>query len=343
MRELALARARESRPDSAYLRRGRLACQDQDLFFEMQSYNKFDEHFDTEPEQKPLASCIYPTNGKFMISYPKLTNKPGSGQAKAGRGKPTGVKPDPKQSAPVAEAPRAMTRVEFAAEHEFAAGSEKSLNPEDPDCPRMQNLHLGRTLQDVREQLQEAREEHLAYKAAVLPLLEQYKGEAAKIDPLEKQLEKAKTNISGFVYQIRRLVPFEQEMPVEKAKNAELTQELVTAKARIAELEAGVDPELERLNQETLRLEAALTDSTKTRQELDAATARILELEDDLKKTQVTRDELAETNSVNKTRLRDILAVLDVAVTESPKACKTKMEALKPKMDVWANLNWEKE
>jgi len=221
----------------------------------------------------------------------------------------------------------------------------------------MQNLHLGRTLQDVREQLKEAREEHIAYKAAVLPLLEQYKGEAAKIDPLEKQLEKAKNDISGFVFQIRRLVPFEQEMPEEKAKNAKLTQELVTAKARIAELEAGVDPEIEQLKQETLRLEAALTasvrtqqaldaaklDSTKTQQELDAATAKIIELEDDLKRTQVTRDEEAETNSVNKTRLREILAVLDVAVTGSPSACKTKMDALKPKMDVWANLNWEKE
>ena len=289
-----------------------------------------------------------------MISYPKLTNKPGSGQAKAGRVKLEGVKPDPKQTD---QAPRAMTRAEFAVEHEFAAGSEKSLNPEDPDCPRMQNLHLGRTLQDVREQLKEAREEHIAYKAAVLPLLEQYKGEAAKIDPLEKQLEKAKNDISGFVFQIRRLVPFEQEMPEEKAKNAKLTQELVDAKARIAELEAGVDPELERLKQETLRLEAELTasvrtqqaldaaklDSAKTRQELDAATARILELEDDLKKTQITRDEEAETNSVNKTRLREILAVLDVAVTDGPGACKTKIDALKPKMDVWANLNWEAE
>jgi hypothetical protein len=217
----------------------------------MTSRTYYEDFFATEPEQKPITYTGFVLDNSMLLHY----RQPASGQAKTV--KPTGAKPEPKPKQH-AEAPRVMTRDEFAVENRLAAGSEKSLNPEDPDCPRMQNLHLGRTLQDVREQLKEARDEHLAYKAAVLPLLEQYKGEAAKIDPLEKQLDKFKNDISGYVFQIRRLMPFEQEMPAEKAKNAELTQELVDAKAKIVVLEAGVDPEVEKLKQDTLHFNALI-------------------------------------------------------------------------------------
>lgn len=334
----------------------------------MQRYNKFDEHFDTESEQKPLA-CAYATNGALVFSHPKPTNKPGSGQAKAGRVKLEGVKPDPKQTD---QAPRAMTRAEFAVERDLTpVASEKSFDPADELSPRVM---MEQELLDARAELTRVRKAHYEYKKAVEPQL-------AEIGRLEGEAVSNTAALVRLSVDVGKLPKIEQELAAAKAKNAELTtelvddndiiialqqkvgtiapleQELVDARARIAELEAGVDPQVENLRLEALRLEAAMTDSAKTRQELDAAklesaktqqeldaaTARILKLEDDLEKTSVTRDELGETTRVNKARLCEIHAVVDAAVGENQKACKSRMEAFKPKLDAWAALDWAPE
>jgi len=360
MRELALARARESRPESAYLRRGRLACQDQDLFFEMQSYNRFDEHFDMEAEQKPLASCVYPTNGKFMISYPKLTNKPGSGQAKAGRGKTEGVKPDPKQTDQrAAEAPRAMTRAEFAVEHNFRpVASEKSFDAENELSPRV----IQQELLDARAELTLVRKAHYEYKKAVEPQL-------AEIGRLEAEAVSNTTALVRLSGDLVKLPDIEQELAAVKAKNAELTkelvddndliirlqdkvdtvapltQELVTAKARIAELEAGVDPEVEKLKQETLRLEAELTDSTKTRQELDAAKVESAKTQQELDAAKLEIEglkagvpdtgKLHATINILRQHLADIRVSVKADLVDSTIGFKDKMEKLDTQLDAW--------
>ena len=330
----------------------------------MQSYNKFDEFF--EPEQKPTSYIFVPDASMIYSS-----RKPAaSGQAKTtDRVKSTGVKPEPADQR--AEAPRQLTRAEFAAEHNFRpVASEKSFDPEDELSPRV----IQQELLDARAEMSHLRAAYYEYKKAVEPQL-------AEIGRLEAEAVSNTTALVRLSVDIGKLPKIEQEMATLKAKNAELlkelvddndlivelrdkvgtiaplTQELVTAKARIAELETVADPELEKFRLELIRLETALTDSAKTQQELDAAkvesaktqqaldaaTARILKLEDDLEKTSVTRDELGETTRVNKARLCEIHSVVDAAVGENQKACKSRMEAFKPKLDAWAALDWAPE
>lgn len=320
----------------------------------MQSYNEFDEHFDTEPEQKrsPYIVVHDEKMATMMLSFPTLTSlarKPGSGQAKTDRVKLERVKPEPKQAA---QAPRALTRAEFAVEHRLAAASEKSFDPENPNSPRVQTLALTEANVELTQTLRGVEQKFMQYKAAIMPRLAQYEEDVARIEPLKAELVKTKDMFEKLSYQVRRLTPFELEVIAEKARYAELvkerdddnvtilglqlkvdtivplTQELDAAKARIVELEAGVDPELERLKQETLRLEAALTESTKTQQELDAAK---LEIRD----TETLRDELHAKINVLRQHLADIRVGVKADLVDTSKTFKIKMEILDAKLDAW--------